>query len=117
MGRPRQGSARRNEHVGRRPSRLIAEPDDGPCERDHLFISYAWEDRAFADWLSARLTAEGYRVWMDRKKLYGGERWTNEIDIAIKQRSFRFLGLLSRYSLNKPNPSKERITALALGRP
>jgi hypothetical protein len=81
-----------------------------------LFISYAWEDRAFAGWLYARLTAEGYRVWMDRKMLDGGERWTNEIDVAIKQRSFRLLALLSHYSLKKPNPSKERTIALALGR-
>jgi hypothetical protein len=83
--------------------------------REHLFISYAWEDRAFADWLYARLTAEGYRVWMDRKKLQGGERWTTEIDTAIKELSFRMLAVLSRHSLKKPNPSKERTIALSLG--
>ncbi len=107
---------RRDEQIGKQPSRLVVEPQEMAYARDHLFISYAWEDRAFADWLYARLTAEGYRAWMDRKKLYGGERWTEEIDIAIKQRSFRFLALLSRYSLKKPNPSKERTIALALGR-
>ena len=31
---------------------------DAPS-RDHLFISYAWEDQAFARWLALRLTAEG----------------------------------------------------------
>jgi hypothetical protein len=30
--------------------------------RDHLFISYAWENGAFAEWLALKLTAEGYRV-------------------------------------------------------
>ena len=31
--------------------------------REHLFISYAVEDIAFAEWLTRRLTAEGCRVW------------------------------------------------------
>ncbi len=33
-----------------------------PPGADHLFISYAWEDRVIADWLTLRLTAAGYRV-------------------------------------------------------
>ncbi|HXE65356.1 MAG TPA: toll/interleukin-1 receptor domain-containing protein [Bryobacteraceae bacterium] len=92
-------------------------PDDQTTfERDYLFISYAWEDRALADWLYARLTSEGYKVWCDRYELLGGERFPHEIDVAIKQRTFRMIALLSRYSLSKPNPSKERKLALDLGR-
>ena len=87
-----------------------------PAEQDHLFISYAWEDRALADWLTLRLTAEGYRVWCDRFKMLGGERFPHHIDLAIKTQTFRLLALLSRHSLNKPNPTKERTLALAISR-
>lgn len=84
--------------------------------RDHLFISYASEDGALADWLVRRLTAEGYRVWCDRFKLLGGERWPKDIDHAIKTRTFRMLALLSVHSLDKENPVKERQLALELSR-
>jgi len=85
-------------------------------ERDHLFISYAWEDAALADWLVRRLTVLGYRVWCDRFKLLGGERWPRDIDKAIKTRTFRMIALLSRFSITKENPSKERQLALALSK-
>ena len=38
-------------------------------DRDHLFISYAWEDSQLAEWLALKLTAEGFKVWCDRLKL------------------------------------------------
>lgn len=84
--------------------------------RDHLFISYASEDRALAEWLTLRLTVEGYRVWCDRFKMLGGESFPKEIDRAIKNQTFRLLALLSRYSLEKPNPTKERTLALNIGK-
>lgn len=84
--------------------------------RDHLFISYATEDATFARWLALRLTAEGYKVWIDQLKLLGGESWPSDIDTAIQNRSFRVLGLLSEHSINKPNPLKERTLALNLAR-
>lgn len=84
--------------------------------RDHLFISYATEDVLLADWLTRRLTAEGYRVWCDRVKLLGGESYPRDIDDAIKNRTFRLLALLSHASLKKPNPLKERTLALNIGR-
>jgi hypothetical protein len=84
--------------------------------RDHLFVSYAWEDGALAEWLTLRLTALGYRVWCDRFKLLGGESWPKDVDEAIKNRTFRMLQLVSRYSLHKENPIKERQLALALQR-
>jgi hypothetical protein len=86
------------------------------ASNDHLFISYAWEDAALTEWLTLKLTAAGYKVWCDRFKLLGGEPWPADIDDAIKKRTFRVLHLLSRHSLSKPNPSKERELALALGR-
>src|SRR5688572_19909811 len=83
--------------------------------RDHLFVSYATEDGEFAEWLALRLTTEGYRVWCDRIRLLGGESYPRDIDSAIRDRTFRFLAVLSPYSLHKPNPLKERTLALNLG--
>jgi TIR domain-containing protein len=84
--------------------------------RDHLFISYAWEDGALAEWLALKLTAAGYRIWCDRFKMLGGERWPEDIDRAIKTETFRMIHLLSVHSLHKENPSKERQLALTLSK-
>ena len=84
--------------------------------RDHLFVSYATEDWRFVEWLALRLTSEGYRVWCDRFKLLGGESYPRDIDAAIKDRTFRFLTVLSHHSVTKTNPLKERTLALNLAR-
>ena len=84
--------------------------------RDHLFISYAVEDQALAKWLTLKLTAAGYRVWCDQFKLLGGESYPRDIDRALKEQTFRVLALLSRSSLQKPNPRKERTLALNIAR-
>jgi hypothetical protein len=83
---------------------------------DHLFISYAGEDIALAEWLTLKLTSEGYRVWCDRYKLLGGESYPIHIDDAIKNHTFRVIALLSKNSLSKPNPLKERTLALNIAR-
>jgi hypothetical protein len=84
-------------------------------DKDHLFISYATEDWALAEWLTLRLTSEGYRVWCDRFELLGGESYPRDIQKAMKERTFRVLFLLSHNSVNKPNPTKERTFALKIG--
>lgn len=84
--------------------------------RTHLFISYATEDALFVDWLCLRLLNEGYRVWCDRLKLLGGESYPNDIDEAISQSTFRFIAVLSKNSIKKSNPLKERTAALAIAR-
>ena len=92
-------------------------PNSGiTASRDHLFISYAYEDEALAEWLALRLTSEGYKVWIDRFELLGGESYPADIDQAIKCRTFRMIALLSRCSLMKPNPLKERTLALNIQR-
>jgi hypothetical protein len=103
------------QHSTRGGSAVSYMPVDGTT-REHLFISYATEDAALAEWLTRKLTVEGYRVWCDRFKLLGGESYPRDIDIALKTRTFRVLALLSRASLEKPNPRKERTTALNIGR-
>ena len=84
--------------------------------RKLLFISYASENVIFAKWLARKLAFYGYGVWIDEIKILGGECWVEEVDVAIKERSFRVLGLLSKASMDKPNPRKERTLALSLSK-
>ena len=84
--------------------------------QDHIFISYASEDGALEEWLALKLTAEGYKVWCDRTHLLGGESYPTDIDFALKHQTFRVLALLSRSSLQKPNPIKERTLSLNIGK-
>jgi len=84
-------------------------------QRDHLYVNYASEDGIFAEWLTLRLTAEGYKVWCDKTKLLGGESYPTNIDNALKESTFRVLALMSKNSNQKPNPLKERTTALRIG--
>lgn len=79
--------------------------------QDHVFVSYAREDIAFVEWLVYKLTALGYKVWCDRIKIFGGEPYPKDIDEAIKSRTHRFLAVMSKHSVDKPNPRKERTTA------
>lgn len=87
-----------------------------PGSAENLFVSYAAEDWPLAEWLTRKLTSFGYVVWCDRFKLLGGESYPLDIDVAIKERTFRVIALLSKNSINKPNPIKERTLALNIGR-
>jgi hypothetical protein len=84
--------------------------------RKLLFVSYAYGDEVFAKWLARKLAFYGYGVWIDQIEILGGESWVKEVDVAIKERSFRVLGLLSKASVKKDNPLKERTLALQLGK-
>ena len=86
------------------------------AQRDHIFISYADEDAHVAEWLARKLMIAGYAVWIDRFKILGGDIWTDNIDDAIKNRTFRMVHLLSKNSLNKRNPQKERQLALIISK-
>ncbi len=85
-------------------------------KRDHIFVSYAGEDIAFVEWLVYKLTAFGYKVWCDGVKIFGGESYPKDIDEAIKNRAHRFLAVMSKYSVNKPNPTKERTIAHSISK-
>ncbi len=85
----------------------------GEC--DHLFMSCVPEDGALADWLTRKLTAEGYLIWCERFKLLGGERYPDDIDYAIKHRAFRVIALYSQVSLNNPDVMRQRMLALSIG--
>lgn len=83
--------------------------------RDHLFVSFSPEDWALAEWLTLRLTQEGYRVWCGRFPVLDGERYPGNVEDAITLRAFRVLALLSRAALSNPNTTKEWTLALDLG--
>lgn len=83
-------------------------------ECNHLFISYAPEDRVLADWLAKRLTAEGYLVWCEHLKLLGGERFPEDVEKAIKNQTFCLIALHSQFSLVNPDLILQRSIALTL---
>ncbi|MEZ5386957.1 MAG: toll/interleukin-1 receptor domain-containing protein [Prosthecobacter sp.] len=81
----------------------------------HLFISYASENRTFAEWLARKLASAGYAVWLDTLKMLGGEPWPQTIDAALN-RSGRLLALMSANSIEKDLPVRERTKGLSIGR-
>jgi hypothetical protein len=91
------------------------ESNEGP-PREHLLISYASEDWVFADWLALKLASEGYEVWYDRLKLLGGESYPRDTTKAIRNQTFRVIALLSRNSIAKLDPVKERTLALNIAK-
>lgn len=84
------------------------------AQRDHLFISYASQDAALAEWLTRKLTAEGYLVWCERFKLLGGESYPEDIDNAIHSRACRVIALYSQASLKDREASRQRIITLGI---
>ena len=98
-----------------RPEFLAIQDQIGTStKRDYLFISSVDENSVFADWLVRKLTAEGYLVWSERFKLLGGETYPDDVDDAIKNRTFRFLGLYSQASVNQ-EIMRQRSLALGIG--
>jgi hypothetical protein len=84
--------------------------------QEHLFISAAPEDRVFANWLTQKLTAEGYRVWWEGLTLLGGESYPDDVDAAIRERACRVIGVYSLESLSDPEVMRQRNLALSIAR-
>ncbi|HBS85475.1 MAG: hypothetical protein A2W91_16845 [Bacteroidetes bacterium GWF2_38_335] len=60
--------------------------------RDTLFISHATpEDNEFTIWIASRLELLGYKVWIDKEGLLGGERFWKEIDGVIRNHAAKIL--------------------------
>ncbi len=86
-------------------------------DREVLFISHANpEDNAFATWLTLRLTREGYRVWCDVANLMGGDNFWKDIETSIRQRTRKFIFLLTRTSNRKQGPLQELAVATGVAR-
>lgn len=57
-----------------------------PSARKTVFVSHAApEDNEFALWLSSKLAMAGYHVWVDRRRLLGGEDFWSEIDRVLRE--------------------------------
>lgn len=65
--------------------------------RDIIFISHATpEDNEFTIWLASRLELLGYKVWIDKKELLGGETFWETIESTIKNNAIKFLLVYSK---------------------
>jgi hypothetical protein len=85
--------------------------------RDIVFVSHANpEDNEFALWLSLRLAAEGYPVWCDLTKLLGGEDFWKDIEDVLRERTVKYLYVLSRTSNIKPGALEELAVARIVAR-
>lgn len=79
------------------------------ANRDTLFISHATpEDNNFAIWLASRLKALGYKVWVDKTALLGGEKFWQEIDRIIRHRATKVLLVYSRNTCRNGEPGSLR---------
>jgi hypothetical protein len=65
--------------------------------RDTLFISHATpEDNEFAIWLASRLEMLGYKTWLDKNRLLGGETFWQDIQNVIKNTVAKVLLVYSK---------------------
>ncbi len=82
-----------------------------------IFLSHALpEDNDFTRWLALRLAREGYPVWCDLTKLLGGEDFWSDIEDAIRNRTTKFLFVLSKTSNEKPGVLQELALAKRVGK-
>lgn len=81
-----------------------------------IFISYATEDKHFAYWLDLKLRTLGYATWIDKDNLLGGESFVEGIDVAIKQEAHCLVAIISKNSINKSAPRRERTIAASIGK-
>lgn len=91
--------ARRWQQVRPRSPALPSRPPAAPPGRSGatVFVSYASEDAAEARLLADRLLALGAAdVWLDKRKLRGGDDWAERIEEAIARQCTYFMPVLSR---------------------
>jgi hypothetical protein len=76
-----------------------------------VFITHAApEDNDFALWLSSKLAIAGYRVWVDKQRLRGGDDFWEEIDRTLRNEAIKQIVVFTNNS-SKPGVKKE----LAIG--
>lgn len=67
-------------------------------QRDTLFISHATpEDNEFSIWLASRLEMMGYKVWLDKNYLLGGEHMWQDIQEQIQNHAIKILFVYSSH--------------------
>lgn len=78
--------------------------------RDTLFISHATpEDNEFAIWIGSRLEMLGYKVWIDKDRLLGGEPFWRTIDGVIRNDAVKVLLIYSNNICLSPGILKDGI--------
>ncbi|HEY5592226.1 MAG TPA: toll/interleukin-1 receptor domain-containing protein [Paludibacter sp.] len=78
--------------------------------RDTLFISHATpEDNEFAIWIGSRLEMLGYKVWIDKDGLLGGETFWRTIDGVIRNEAIKVLLIYSNNICVSPGILKDGI--------
>lgn len=82
---------------------MVATPNS---KAGYIFISYSRVDSKSIDTLTMRLNQAGYRVWVDRIGIGGGEYWRQEIVEAIENCAV-FILALSPHSIKSDNVRKE----------
>lgn len=66
--------------------------------RDTIFISHATPaDNDFSIWIASRLEMLGYKVWIDKEGLLGGERFWATIQKALDRSIKSFVRLFKKY--------------------
>jgi TIR domain len=86
-------------------------PPSVPPLRNIVFITHAApDDNEFALWLSSKLAIAGYRIWVDARRLHGGDDFWDEIDRVLRNKAVKQIVVFTEY-INKPGVKKE----LAIG--
>lgn len=66
--------------------------------RTTVFVTHAApEDNEFALWISSKLAIAGYRVWVDRRRLRGGDDFWDEIDRVLRNDAVKQVVAFSRH--------------------
>jgi len=79
---------------GRRGFRFVAQ------NKARVFIAYVEEDLSFARKLYRAFEENGFRPWLDKKKLMPGQNWPRAIETAIQTSDF-FVACFSRRAISK----------------
>ena len=85
-------------------------------DKKRLFISYAREDKAFAEQLHEQLSKYGLDAWLDVKSVPPGADWA-KLDAQDISRSDGLLLIMSPDSKASPNVEVEWQQMLAQGKP
>jgi TIR domain len=82
--------------------------------RDTVFISHATPtDDEFVRWLGTRLTGHRYRVWADLFELRGGTPFWAAIESCIRERTAKFVAVVSNASCDPTRSGVQNEIALA----
>jgi TIR domain-containing protein len=82
--------------------------DGSDTARRVVFVSHANpDDNDFARWLTLQLVQHGYDAWCDVANLIGGEDFWHDIETTIRNRTAKFLFVLSRASNTKQGTLNE----------